>query len=48
MAVVGYLSSKVNFPFLKKSLSLFLPLSAITAANHEIMEATGKGSKKVG
>ena len=31
---------------LKESLSLLLPSSAIAAANHEIVEATGEGSKK--
>ena len=36
MAVVGYLSAKVDFPN-KESLSPFPPSSANAAANHEII-----------
>ena len=44
----GYLKRKDKLPDPKESLSLFLPSSAITAANHEIMEVTSKDSKKCG
>ena len=41
----GVLKCKSGLSNLKELLSLFLPSSAIAAANHEIMEATAKGSK---